>query len=116
MLHEPQSCPRNNLPCKKVQVDWGNVLRGGLVHRPNFPPNQKLHTRGNIVHVGGGQDRDAIFVKEPLNAPQKRSRVFQMFNHFHGCNQIKLGGKFAIELRIVEVDLDEFRIELEIVI
>jgi hypothetical protein len=116
MLEELEFRAGHNLTDKEIQVNWGNVLRGVLVHGPDISGQEKFQSRRDVVHIGSGQDGDTSVFQEAPDAAEEARRVFQMFDHFDGRDQIKPIREIAVELRIIEIELYEFRLQLEIVL
>ena len=79
------------------------------------PERRNFKRAGTFSHVGGREDGDAIVFQQAPNVAQEAGGVFQMFDDFDGGNHVELIGEIAVELGIIEIELYEFRFQLEII-
>src|SRR5437016_3924608 len=75
-----------------------------LVHCPNSSGKKELGTRGERVHIGGRQHRNAAWRQKAADVPQEANGALNMLYDFNGCNEAKgRGAELRGKVRLVEI-------------
>jgi hypothetical protein len=113
-IQKSQLGAREQLTDKQIPEDWRNMLGiPALVYAPKLSGEKILQPRRKVLNVRRRDHSHPTRAEQAAHISEKRHRRVQVFDDFHGCDEIEFSGTDeGGECRIVQVQIEEGHISL----